>query len=74
MLLGASMVKWTKKVVWYTKTIIVLVKGLKIVEKGCLNWILFDDDLYCCVIYSNVEYQNLSLNAMLKKMLNLVWM
>ena len=42
---------------WYTKTIIFLVKGLKVVAKRCLNWIFFHDDLYCCVKYSNVEYQ-----------------
>ena len=31
------MVKWTKKVVWYTKTIIDVVKGLKVVAKCCLS-------------------------------------
>jgi hypothetical protein len=55
--MGASMVKWTKKVLWYTKTIIFLVKGLKVVAKSYLNWNFFYDDLYCCVKYSNVEYQ-----------------
>ena len=29
------------KVLWYTKTIIVLVKRLKVVAKCCLNWIFF---------------------------------
>ena len=56
-LLGASMVKWTKKVLWYIKTIISLVKGLKVVAKCCLNWIFFNDDLFCYVKCSNVEYQ-----------------
>ena len=53
----ASMVKWTKKVLCYTKTIIFLVKGLKVVAKSYLNWIFFYDDLYCCVKYSTVEYR-----------------
>jgi hypothetical protein len=38
-LLGASMVKWTKLVPQYTKTIISLVKGRKTVAKCCLNWV-----------------------------------
>ena len=33
----ASMVKWTKKVLLYTKTTIFLVKCLKVVVKCCLN-------------------------------------
>ena len=36
---GASMVKWTKKVLQYTKTMFFLVKGLKIIAKFC--WIGF---------------------------------
>lgn len=43
---GASIVRWTKKMLWYPKTIFYLVKCLKVV------------DLYCCVHGSNVEYQN----------------
>ena len=39
--MGASMVKWTKKVLHYTKTIMSLVKGLKVIAKRYLNWILF---------------------------------
>ena len=55
---GVSMVKWTKKVLRYTKTIICGVKGLKVVAKRYLNWtFLFYDDLCCCVEYSNVECQ-----------------
>jgi hypothetical protein len=38
---GASMVKWTKKVLQFTKTIMILVKGLKVVAKYCLNWNFF---------------------------------
>ena len=38
-----------------TKTILFLVKGLKVVAKRCLNWISFHDGLCCCVEYSNVE-------------------
>ena len=54
---GASMVKWTKRVLRSTKTIIFLVKGRKVVAKCCLNWTSFHDDLCCCVEYSNVENQ-----------------
>ena len=49
------MVKWTKIVLRYSETIIYLIKGLKVVAKPYLNW--NHDDLYCCVKYSNVEYQ-----------------
>jgi hypothetical protein len=55
--MGASMVKWTKNVPQYTKTIIFLVKGLKVETNCCLNCISFHDDLCCCVEYSNVENQ-----------------
>ena len=55
--MGASMVKWTNIVLWYTKTIFVLVKVLRVVAKCCLIWIIFHNDLYCCVEYCNVEYQ-----------------
>ena len=55
--MGASMVKWTKRVLRYANTIILLVKGLKVVAKHCLNWFFFYDDLCCCVQYSNVENQ-----------------
>ena len=41
----------------YTKTISFLVKGLKVVAKHYLNWHFSYDDLYCCVKYSNVDYQ-----------------
>ena len=55
--MGASMVKWTtKKMLWYTKTILFLVKGI-IVAKHCLNWISFHDDLCYYVQYLNVENQ-----------------
>ena len=52
--MGASMVKWTKKVLQYTKFIIIWVKGLKVVAKHCLDWTSFHVDLCCCVEYSNV--------------------
>ena len=39
------------------KNHIFLFKGLKIVEKCCLNWIYFQDELCCCVKYSNVDDQ-----------------
>ena len=35
--LGASMLKWTKKVLQYPKTIIFLVKRLIVVAKCCLD-------------------------------------
>ena len=37
------MVKWTKKMLRYNKTIIFQVKGLKVVAKRCLNWNSFHD-------------------------------
>ena len=52
---SASMVKWTKTVF---QNLILLVKGLEVVAECCYNWgYFFQDDLYCCVKYSNVEYQ-----------------
>jgi hypothetical protein len=39
--LGASMVKWTKKVFQYTNTVNFLVKGLKEATKCGSNWDLF---------------------------------
>ena len=39
--LGASMVKWIKKVLRYIKTINNLVKGLKVIAKRYLHWIFF---------------------------------
>ena len=49
-LMGASMVKWTKKMLLYLKTIVV--------ANCCLNSIIFHGDLYCCAKYSNVEYKD----------------
>jgi hypothetical protein len=46
-----------EKMLQYIKTLIMLVKGLKVITKRCLNWISFHDDLCCCVEYSNVENQ-----------------
>ena len=52
---GASMVKWTNKVLKYNKNQIFWgVKGLKVVAKRCLHWISFHDDLCWCVVYSIV--------------------
>ena len=52
------MVMWTKKVLRCTETIIFLVKGLKVVAIcyffNCY-FFFFNDDLYCCAKYSNVE-------------------
>ena len=36
--LGASMVKWTKKVLRYIKTMMFAVKGLEVVAKCYSNW------------------------------------
>ena len=47
-----------KKKVQCTKTIIFLVKRLKVIAKCCLNWIFFHDTLYCCVTYSIMQYQD----------------
>ena len=53
---GACMLKWTKKMLWYTKTILFfLVKCPKVVAKHYLHWISLHDDVCCCVEYSNVE-------------------
>jgi hypothetical protein len=49
--LGTSIVTWTKKVLWYTKTIIILVKPLKMVLECCLNCRKIYVALYCCVKY-----------------------
>ena len=55
---------------WYTKSIIFWVKGLKIVANRCLNLSSFHDDLCCCFEFSNIEnqvdLQYLSLKVMLK--------
>ena len=45
------------------KTIIVLVKGLEVIAKCCLNWISSHDDLCCCAEYLNVENQVESYNT-----------
>ena len=71
------MVKWTTKVLWYTKTIIDVVKGLKVVAKCCVSWIFIHDDLYVVLNTQmwniKLRLQNLSLKAMLKsEWLNLV--
>ena len=49
------MVKWTKKVLWYTKTIIFLVKGLKVVAKYRLNWIYFSIVTFTAVLNTQIE-------------------
>ena len=54
---GASMVKCAKKMLQYTKTI-TSVETPKVLAKCCLYWIFFHADLYCCVGYSHIEYQD----------------
>jgi hypothetical protein len=52
------MVKYIAKILWCSTTKIVLVKLVKVLTKCCLNWVLFHGALYCCVRYSNIEYQD----------------
>jgi hypothetical protein len=54
---GASMVKWTKKVLLYPKAIGFFGQTLKSSSKMLSNFFsfLFHGDLYCCVKCSNVE-------------------
>ena len=40
------------------KTIIVLVKRLKVVAKCFLSWNFRPDALFCCAKHSNIEYQD----------------
>ena len=54
---GAFTVKWTKKMLRYTKTIVFWVKDLNVVAKCNSNWVSFHHDLCCCVEYSNIENQ-----------------
>ena len=42
----------------YTKTMIILVKGLKVVVNHYLNWIFFSDDLYCCVTFGHCNLKD----------------
>ena len=73
----ASMVKWTKIVLWYTKAMVFL--GQR--SKGCCK-VLFEMDsfswspLLCGVEYSNVEYQIeiFKTRQMLKVMLKSKWL
>ena len=56
---GANTVKYMEEMFRYAKTIIFFIKRLKVVIKCCLNWnFVFHGDLYCCVKYSNIEYQD----------------
>ena len=52
------MVKWIKKVLRYTKIIIVFGQRHKSSSKALFQLEFFCyDDLYCCVKYSNVAYR-----------------
>lgn len=42
------------------------VKGLKVLAKYCLKWILFHDDLYCCVNTQMYTIKLGSLKPMIK--------
>ena len=50
----ASMVKWTKKTLRNTKTMMFLVKNLKLVAKCCLNWGFFSILIYVVVLYTQM--------------------
>ena len=54
------MVKWTKIVLCYTKTIIFLVKGLKVVAKSYLNWNFF---MMTSIVVLNTQMQNIKLRS-----------
>ena len=60
--MGASMVKWTKIVLRCTKTIGFFGQrpksSAKVSFKLDFYFLFLHDDLYCCVKYSNVEYQS----------------
>jgi hypothetical protein len=45
----------------------VLVKCLKVVEKCYLNWIFSLGALFCCLRYSNIEYQDDIFQNIIKK-------
>ena len=76
--MGASMVKWTKIMLQYTKTIVVLVKGMKVEAKCCWDWFFFSwwPLLLCKILkcrISNWELKNFSSKVILKsKWLNLI--
>jgi hypothetical protein len=55
-LMGASMVKWTQKMLQYTRTIF-FGQRPKSSNKALFKLYFFHDDLNCCVEYSNVENQ-----------------
>ena len=54
--MGASMVKWIKIMLRYTKIMIVLVKGLKVVAKCCLSWVFF---ILISNVVLNTQMQNI---------------
>ena len=51
-------VKCTKTCFGILKTIIFLVKCLKVLANHSLNWFVFHGNLYCRVEYSNIKYQD----------------
>ena len=67
------MVEWTKTMLMYPKPVNVLVKGLKVVAKCCVFWILF---MMTSIVVLNIQMyyirlrsSNLPLNVMLKTQL-----
>ena len=47
-----------KKVFWYTKTMIFLIKRLKVASSRCFNWIFFMKTSNNVLKYPNIEYQD----------------
>ena len=66
LLMGASTIKYTEKVLLYTKSMMFLVKRLKAIAKCCSNWIFFNDALNYYVRYSNIRYQDEILKIIIK--------
>ena len=57
LLMGVITIKYTGKVLHYTKTQLFLGETLKSSSKVLFKLDCFDASLYCCVRYSNIEYQ-----------------
>jgi len=56
--MGASMVKWTKTMIQYTKIIMFFCRRPKSSSKCCLDWMFFHDNLHLCVKYSNIKLRS----------------
>ena len=54
-MLGANLVKWTKKLLWYIETKVFFYQTLKSSRKMLFELEFFHSAIYCCVKYSNIE-------------------